>query len=58
VILFVLNLVRTVSLYYIGAHIPVFFDTAHFVVWQAAMILAVVILWLVWVGRIVNVRSA
>ena len=57
-VLFLLNLVRTVTLYYVGAHIPAFFDTAHFVVWQSAMILAVVALWLFWVGRVVNVRPA
>lgn len=57
-VLFVLNLVRTVTLYYIGAHIPNFFEIAHFVVWQSAMILAVVALWLFWVGKVVNVRPA
>ena len=57
-ILFVLNLVRSVTLYYIGAHFPNFFDTAHFVVWQSVMILAVVAIWLVWAGRMVNARSA
>ena len=57
-VLFILNLVRTVTLYYIGAHIPIFFETAHFVVWQSAMILAVVVVWLIWVGRVVNVQSA
>ena len=57
-ILFLLNLVRTVTLYYIGAHIPNFFEIAHFVVWQSAMILAVIVLWLFWVGKVVNVRPA
>jgi len=57
-VLFLLNLARTVSLYYVGAHIPAFFDTAHFVVWQSVMILAVVVVWLVWLGKVVNVRSA
>ena len=57
-VLFVLNLVRTVTLYYIGRSIPDFFDIAHFVVWQSAMILAVIVLWLLWVGKVVNVRQA
>jgi len=57
-VLFLLNLVRTVTLFYAGVHIPGFFDTAHFVVWQSAMILAVVALWLFWIGRVVNARSA
>ena len=57
-VLFILNLVRTVTLYYIGRSIPDFFDIAHFVVWQSAMILAVIIVWLFWVGKVVNVRQA
>jgi len=57
-ILFLLNLLRTVTLYYVGVQIPDFFETAHYVVWQSAMILAVVTLWLLWVMRVVNVRSA
>ena len=55
--LFVLNLVRTVSLFLIGANFPDFFDTAHYVVWQSVMILAVIALWLFWVGKVVNARS-
>ena len=57
-ILFLLNILRTVTLYYIGAQLPDFFDIAHFVVWQSVMILAVVTLWFLWVMRVVNVRSA
>jgi exosortase H (IPTLxxWG-CTERM-specific) len=57
-VLFVLNLARTASLYHIGINIPDFFDTAHFIVWQSVMILAVVIMWLFWVSKVVNVRSA
>jgi len=55
-LLFLLNLVRTVSLFYIGVSFPDFFDTAHFVVWQSVMILAVIAVWLFWVGKVVNVR--
>lgn len=56
-VLFLLNLVRTITLYYVGVYIPDFFEIAHFVVWQSAMILAVIALWLFWVGKVVNVRS-
>jgi exosortase/archaeosortase family protein len=56
--LFILNQVRTSTLYYIGIHLPGYFEIAHFVVWQSVMILAVVITWLLWVGKIANVRPA
>jgi exosortase H (IPTLxxWG-CTERM-specific) len=54
--LFILNMIRIVTLYYIGRYIPAYFDIAHYVVWQSVMILAVIVLWLVWVGKVVNVR--
>lgn len=55
-VLFVLNLFRTVTLYYVGVHVPDYFDMFHFVVWQSAMILAVIGLWLFWVGRLTRVQ--
>jgi exosortase H (IPTLxxWG-CTERM-specific) len=54
--LFILNMMRVITLYYIGNYIPTYFDIAHYVVWQSVMILAVIILWLVWVGKVVNAR--
>jgi archaeosortase B (VPXXXP-CTERM-specific) len=57
-VLFALNLVRLVTLYYIGVFIPDFFEIAHFFIWQSVMILAVVAIWLLWVGKVANVRPA
>jgi len=45
-----LNVVRLVSLYYIGVHLPEWLDIAHVVVWQSLMILAAVALWIAWAG--------
>jgi archaeosortase B (VPXXXP-CTERM-specific) len=54
--MFVLNLVRTVSLFFIGGHFSAsFFDTAHFLIWQPVMIVAAIVLWLVWVEKLVRV---
>ncbi|MSQ13004.1 MAG: hypothetical protein EXR47_02455 [Dehalococcoidia bacterium] len=47
----VLNLVRVMSLVYIGTHFPDAIDLAHEVIWQAGMILATVVFWLVWLQR-------
>ena len=47
----VLNVVRLVSLYYIGVHLPGFLNTAHQLIWQSLLILFSVVLWLLWAGR-------
>ena len=52
----VLNLVRTVSLFFIGSHLSSgFFDTAHMLIWQPVMILAAIVIWLLWVEKLVHV---
>ena len=53
--IYLLNLVRTVSLFYIGASFPNIFDTAHYLVWQSLIILAAIALWLVWVEKLAHV---
>jgi len=51
---FLINVVRLVSLYYIGVHLPNFLDQAHLLVWQSVLIVVAVSLWLLWAGRIAN----
>jgi exosortase/archaeosortase family protein len=56
VALFVLNLLRTVSLFFIGSHFSSsFFNTAHFLIWQPVMIVVAIVLWLFWVEKLVRV---
>jgi exosortase H (IPTLxxWG-CTERM-specific) len=55
--LFLLNLIRLVTLFYIGAFLPDFFETAHLLVWQSLMILAVVVIWFIWARKVAYVRS-
>jgi exosortase H (IPTLxxWG-CTERM-specific) len=43
-----INLVRIVSLYYIGVFLPDYFDESHVLIWQSLVILAGVGLWIVW----------
>lgn len=45
------NLVRLVSLVYIGHLAPRTFETAHLLVWQPLTILFALALWLLWVER-------
>ncbi|HTY43253.1 MAG TPA: exosortase H [Thermoanaerobaculia bacterium] len=46
-----LNLVRVVSLFWIGAHRPALFSSSHTVLWQSAVVLASVLLFLLWAAR-------
>jgi len=49
--IFLLNVVRLVSLYYIGVHLPGLLDPTHQLVWQSVLIVFAVALWLLWAGR-------
>jgi len=44
------NVIRLVSLYYIGVHLPGILDLAHVVIWQSLLILAAVAIWIAWAG--------
>ena len=46
-----LNLVRVVSLFWIGAHRPALFSSSHTVLWQSAIVLFSVLLFLFWASR-------
>jgi exosortase H (IPTLxxWG-CTERM-specific) len=50
--LFLINLVRIISLFYIGSAFPSFLEVAHLFLWQILMILAALGLWLFWAERI------
>ncbi|MDO8749874.1 MAG: archaeosortase/exosortase family protein [Dehalococcoidia bacterium] len=52
VLLTALNLVRLVSLFYIGAYFPNYLPMAHYLVWQAAIIIFAILLWLWWADRL------
>ncbi|MFO1323187.1 MAG: exosortase H [Burkholderiales bacterium] len=47
-----LNIVRVISLFYIGQWNFAVFEWAHQYVWQALIMLDVLIVWLIWVRRI------
>jgi len=47
----VANILRVVSLFYIGVFKPAWFSAAHVFVWQSIIIVLGVVLWLVWVNR-------
>ncbi len=47
-LLFALNFVRIITLYYVGAYDEKYFDVVHVEVWGAAFILLAMVLWLLW----------
>jgi len=47
----VINLVRVVSLFWIGTHRPALFSASHTVLWQSAVVLCGVLLFLFWASR-------
>ncbi len=55
--LLVLNLIRIVSLYYIGVHFPRAFDLMHVDVWQAVFIFVPLFLWIAWALRALRAKD-
>lgn len=49
-----LNLIRVVSLMYIGRYFPAFFETAHLLVWQSLIIFSALVVWIYWTERFVG----
>jgi exosortase H (IPTLxxWG-CTERM-specific) len=47
-----LNIVRVISLFYLGQWSFAVFEWAHLYVWQALIMLDVLIVWLIWVRRL------
>jgi exosortase/archaeosortase family protein len=45
----ILNILRIVTLYWMGAYFSNFFKTAHEVVWPGTLIVATVVTWILWV---------
>lgn len=49
-----LNLIRVVSLMYVGRYYPSFFETAHLLIWQSLIIFAALLIWVYWTERFVS----
>ena len=50
----ILNLIRVVSLMYIGRYLPEFFETAHLLIWQSLVIFCALLVWIYWTERFVG----
>jgi len=51
-VLYVVNLIRVLSLLYLGYLSPTAFEAAHVYVWQVIFLVVVAGLWLSWIGRV------
>lgn len=49
-----LNLIRVVSLMYIGRYFPSLFEVAHLLIWQSLIIFAALLVWIYWTERFVS----
>ena len=58
VVLTVVNLFRIMSLFWIGMAYPEYLNVAHLLVWQTAIILLAIVLWLFWVERFAGARHS
>jgi exosortase H (IPTLxxWG-CTERM-specific) len=56
-VIFLLNVVRIISLALLGAWRPSLFDKVHIYVWQAVVIVASMALWVLWVEAFARRRS-
>lgn len=55
--LFLLNIARIVSLYFVATRRPDWFDAAHHDIWQPLFIAATLALWFTWVMLLPNART-
>ena len=52
-----INLVRIISLFFIGIYLPDLFNSSHIFIWQSIVILFGVGLWMLWADRFASPRT-
>ena len=53
-----INFVRVITLFWVGAHRPALFGASHTVLWQSIVVLCGVLLFLVWASREARLAAA
>ncbi len=53
-IIFLINIIRVITLFYLSAYYPSLFDEAHLYIWQFAIIIIGGLLWLIWYDKVVQ----
>ena len=54
--IFLINIVRLGSLFYVGVHFPDLFEQMHLLIWQSLIIVFALFLWLLWVRMAAHAR--
>jgi exosortase/archaeosortase family protein len=52
------NILRVISLYYLGKWDKEVFDFAHLYLWQALIMLDVLVVWLLWIRAVARNQGA
>ena len=52
--LYIVNLIRVLSLIYVGSHFRQYFQLSHIYLWQSLFIVFALVLWTFWAGRFVK----
>ena len=52
------NILRVISLYYLGKWDKQVFDFAHLYLWQALIMLDVLVVWLLWIRAVARNQGA
>ena len=53
-----LNLIRIVTLYWIGAHRRAWFETFHLAIWQTVIFISAILVFLWWTSRVQQINAA
>lgn len=56
--IFLVNLVRVISLYYVSLYRPELFEKAHLLIWQSLIIFAAILVYILWLERFAHARKA
>ena len=57
VILFIMNIIRVISMFYLGRSFPSLFGPVHLYAWQALFILLTLAIWLLWAVKVSHERN-
>ncbi|MBI1804250.1 MAG: exosortase H [Ignavibacteriae bacterium] len=58
IVLFLMNIVRVVTMFYIGVYFPSLFDMFHIYAWQALFILLTLAVWLFWAAKFAGAKAS
>ena len=57
IVLFLLNIVRILTMFYVGSYFPSLFEIVHVYAWQALFILLTLAVWLFWAAKISRTKT-